>query len=87
MAELGDFLSQEAKDVNVTIDMLDYAFVSECKDTKKLRAILDVLNSGKEGYYPDVSFLLSLIHGDGGMVLNFRFRLSLVSLLDTLRKG
>lgn len=53
MAELGDFLiSTESSDVEVTVDMMDYHYVNECKDDKKLRAILKVLESGKEGHYP-----------------------------------
>lgn len=56
MAELGDALSQDDDQTkDVTVDMLDYHFVNECKDIKTLRGVLHVLRSGKEGYYPDVS--------------------------------
>lgn len=56
MAELGPFFQEnsDAKGIEVTIDMLDYDFVNSCKDSKKLRAILDTLISGKEGHYPDL---------------------------------
>ena len=56
MAELGDFLSQDDDSTkDVTVDMLDYQFVNDCNDVQKLKGILNVLRSGKEGYYPDVS--------------------------------
>lgn len=58
MAELGDLFGSSAssvKDFQVDIEMLDYKFIEECKDWKKLNVIVDVLKSGKEGYYPDVS--------------------------------
>ena len=53
MAELGNFFASETpQDINV--DMLDYGFVSNCSDSKKLQGILDLLRSGKEGNYPDL---------------------------------
>lgn len=58
MAELGDLFSGASntpKDFKVEVEMLDYAFVNDCKDWVQISAILDVLKSGKEGYYPDVS--------------------------------
>jgi hypothetical protein len=56
MAELGDFLiSSENTNVPIEIDMLDYDYVKNCNDTKKLKGILNLLKSGKEGIYPDVS--------------------------------
>ena len=33
---------------------LDYDYVDGCNDAKKLKAILSVLRSGKEGSYPEV---------------------------------
>lgn len=58
MAELGSLFSgttpSSTKDFNVDVEMLDYSFVNDCKDWKQLNAIVDVLKSGKEGYYPDV---------------------------------
>ncbi len=57
MAELGDLLtgSSVEAEVKVDVEMLDYSYVDQCKETKKLKAILGVLRSGKEGHYPDVS--------------------------------
>ncbi len=39
------------------VEMLDYSYVNECTDWSHLSAIVDVLKSGTEGYYPDVSLL------------------------------
>ena len=59
MAELGDFFNSNsnsnADNIKIEIEMLDYHYVQECDDCNKLQAILKVLKSGKEGYYPDVS--------------------------------
>ncbi|CAM9153867.1 unnamed protein product [Pylaiella littoralis] len=55
MAELGDLLtggSSKLKDV--TIEMLDYAFLDKCTDSDLIRAIVRKLKSGEEGYYPDL---------------------------------
>ncbi len=56
MAEFGDLLSfsSDNQEVKVDVEWLDYSYVNECKDIKKLKAILSVLNSGKEGHYPDL---------------------------------
>ena len=55
MAELGSFLrDNEADNVEITVDMLDYEYVKSCTDVTKLRGILRLLESGKEGTYPDV---------------------------------
>ena len=58
MAELGDFMvSQDPEGdttKDVTVDMLDYKFVEECTDPKKLKLVLSVLKSGKEGFYPEL---------------------------------
>ena len=63
MAELGDFLtsSNEKPSVEVTVDMMDYSYIRDCKDASLLKEILSVLKSGKEGYYPDVSIWLGLV--------------------------
>jgi len=56
MAELGDLLSGlPATEAKVEVEMLDYAYVSNCNDWKQVHAILTVLKSGHEGHYPDVS--------------------------------
>eukprot|EP01035_Chromulina_nebulosa_P020929 gene20929-27128_t len=59
MAELGDLMTsafigdQDAIDIkNIDVDMLDYNYIEKCSDIKKLKGILIVLESGKEGYYP-----------------------------------
>ena len=39
---------------NVTIEMLDFDYVRECKKADELRAIVNVLKSGKEGFYPEL---------------------------------
>jgi hypothetical protein len=57
MAELGDpllFGLAPGAEAGVTVEMLDFEFVEKCKDEHKLRAILAVLMSGKEGVYPEV---------------------------------
>jgi hypothetical protein len=61
MAELGNLFggsTAAASDFKVEVEMLDYSYVNECTDWKQLSMIVDVLKSGKEGYYPDVSILL-----------------------------
>ena len=56
MAELGDFSSDSGvSDGTISVDMCDYGFVDECNDRKKLQGILNLLTSGKEGHYPEVS--------------------------------
>ena len=58
MAEFGDFSAgAEVSDDTITVDMCDYAYIDECNDTKKLNGILNLLRSGKEGFYPEVSLL------------------------------
>jgi hypothetical protein len=59
MAELGDLaaalgIPDSEKPVDITSDMLDYGYVEECDDPKKLKGILDTLRSGRDGVYPDV---------------------------------
>jgi len=68
MAELGDFLAYgsysdttqgrsktgEIDTSFVTVEMMDFDYVEKCKDTHTLRGILQVLRTGKEGYYPQV---------------------------------
>lgn len=56
MAELGDvhlgLHDPEIDKVKVDIEMLDYYYVNKCDSVEKLRAVLKVLLSGKEGRYP-----------------------------------
>jgi hypothetical protein len=58
MAELNNDILKSGEGneiVKVDIEMLDYAYVQDCKDFLQVSSILDVLKSGKEGHYPDVS--------------------------------
>lgn len=56
MAELGEFeLNADRRTLGVEVEMLEYEYIDKCNDPEKLRAIVEVLKSGKEGYYPDVS--------------------------------
>ena len=61
MAELGDTFGtnndESVDSKNVTVEMLDYDYVNDCTDVKKLKSILSVLQSGKEGHYPHVSII------------------------------
>jgi hypothetical protein len=58
MAELGDFMVPQDGEAeftkDVTVDMLDYKYVEECTDAQKLKQVLAVLKSGKEGFYPQL---------------------------------
>lgn len=58
MAELGDFMVSQDGEAeftkDVTVDMLDYKYVEECTDAKKLKQVLTVLKSGKDGFYPEL---------------------------------
>ena len=57
MAELGNLFagSSSGEEFKVEVEMLDYGYINECKDWNKINAIVNVLKSGTEGYYPDVS--------------------------------
>lgn len=62
MAEFADFsVGGEISDDTITVDMCDYSYVDECNDEKKLRGILNLLRSGKEGFYPDVRMFKMII--------------------------
>ncbi len=61
MAELGNLGSllaestgEEETKTEITVDMLDFGYVEDCGDVKVLRGILDKLQSGQEGIYPEV---------------------------------
>ena len=56
MAELGDILtaSSSVDENGITVEMLDYDYINTCKDANKLRGIIRVLKSGREGIYPEV---------------------------------
>ena len=62
MAELGNvFGTEEVKTGEITVEMLDYDYVKNCNDVKKLRGIINVLESGKEGVYPQVSVITLIL--------------------------
>ena len=63
MAELGNLFGSNATsgEQKIEVEMLDYGYVRDCKDWNQLSAIVDVLKSGKEGYYPDVSLVSALV--------------------------
>jgi hypothetical protein len=69
MAELGTLSSLlqegegEEKAVEITVDMLDFDYVKTCEDTKKLKGILEKLQSHTEGFYPEVSASVCLSVG------------------------
>ena len=57
MAELGGTLfglnvDDDERLPEISVDMLDYDYVESCQDKKKLKGILELLKSGKEGSYP-----------------------------------
>lgn len=56
MAEFGSsfLLPSDERKINVSVEMLDYDYIGNCTDVKKLRAILETLESGAEGHYPDL---------------------------------
>lgn len=66
MAELGSLgaLLQQAEDgmgeekqVEITVDMLDFDYVDKCADRKKLKGILGRLQAGADGFYPEVRLI------------------------------
>lgn len=62
MAELGTLFSTGESGLEggghqlYIAEELDYDYIGKCTDTKKLRILLEVLESGKEGHYPEVRF-------------------------------
>lgn len=55
MAEFGDFLvSPEDSLKDIDIECLDFEYVKTCTDAEKLKGIVAILRSGKEGSYPEV---------------------------------
>lgn len=56
MAELGNLFGTNATsgEQKIEVEMLDYGYIRDCNDWNQMSAIVDVLKSGKEGYYPDV---------------------------------
>jgi hypothetical protein len=63
MAELeGTLGSSQDFDANnnikVETDWLDFDFVKDCNDKKKLTLIFNTLKTGREGHYPEVSIII-----------------------------
>lgn len=59
MAELDkNFFTSSVDSTPVEIDMLDFSYVEHCDDWKKLFSILQILRSGKEGHFPEVSVFI-----------------------------
>jgi hypothetical protein len=59
MAEIAD-IAADMTEKGVEIEHLDYGYIEKCTDAKQLRAILNVLRSGKEGSYPDVRMTVNV---------------------------
>jgi hypothetical protein len=57
MAEFGEFETKSESKIPVQVEMLEYEYIAKCNDAETLRAIVEVLQSGKEGHYPDVCLL------------------------------
>jgi hypothetical protein len=60
MAEFGEFETKSESKIPVEVEMLEYEYIAKCSDPETLRAIVEVLQSGKEGYYPDVCLRISI---------------------------
>jgi sperm-associated antigen 1 len=60
MAEFGEFETKSESKIPVEVEMLEYEYIAKCSDPETLRAIVEVLQSGKEGYYPDVCLRISV---------------------------
>ena len=43
-----------APDQEISVEMLDYNWLNECADANKVRGVIELLKSGKEGLYPDL---------------------------------
>lgn len=39
----------------IPIENLDFDFIRKCKDVRQLEKIIEILKSGEEGYYPDLT--------------------------------
>lgn len=63
MSELGNlFFGNENSKISVDVEMLDFQYISECKDWKIVNAIVETLKSGKEGHYPEVFLMNVYVH-------------------------
>jgi len=50
-ALLGD---EDGRKLDVQVEHLEYEYIEKCTDSRKVKAILEVLQSGQEGHYPDL---------------------------------
>ncbi|PIO23010.1 hypothetical protein AB205_0014250 [Aquarana catesbeiana] len=49
------FYQGTTKTYEIPLDHLDYRFIEKCTDVRHLEKILQVLRSGEEGHYPDLT--------------------------------
>lgn len=40
---------------SIPVDHLDFDYIKECRNVRKLEKIIEILRSGEEGYYPDLT--------------------------------
>ena len=84
MAELGDLaaalgVDEKDKKIEIATEMLDYKYVEDCDDTRKLKGILETLRSGRDGFYPDVRALSLSLY-----LYSFFFLLSIYCVIIVL---
>lgn len=39
----------------IAINQLDFAYIKDCQDSRKIEKIVQILRSGEEGYFPDLT--------------------------------
>lgn len=40
---------------NIPIDHLDFKYIATCRNVKEMERIVEILKSGEEGFYPDLT--------------------------------
>lgn len=40
---------------SIPLNQLDFDYIKECKDSRKMEKIVQILRSGEEGYFPDLT--------------------------------
>lgn len=40
---------------SIPVDHLDFDYIRDCRNVRKLEKIIEILKSGEEGYYPDLT--------------------------------
>jgi hypothetical protein len=58
LESLGFESGNEATNNDADIEWLDFEFVKNCEDLKKLKSIYATLKTGRQGQYPQVIYLL-----------------------------